>query len=197
MANLNLPYTFVGGTAAKAQEVNANFSQVKAYVEDIASKLEDAATDILELQSGKADLQGNVNYTFNVATPTASGHAVNKGYLDSQLEPYRYLIIGFKATKTGNQTLTVGPGGCYDSSYINPIVNNSNQSLRTDLVTDANGTYNIYVIATVSNSQVSGIVLTTGSDSPTIDVTGRIYRKIGTLTTDASNYIDTITQEVI
>jgi hypothetical protein len=37
MATLNIPNTFVNGTAAVATEVNANFTEVKTFVESIAA----------------------------------------------------------------------------------------------------------------------------------------------------------------
>ena len=134
---------------------------------------------------------------FDVADPTSSSNAVSKGYLDNQLLPFRYMIVGLNLTKTGNQTLTVGVGGCYDNTYTNAIANNTNVSLVTTDITSASSTYNIYILARVSSPTDTSLVLTTGNNQPSLVEDDTIYRKIGTLTTDALNDIDTLTKESI
>lgn len=192
-----LPYSFTGGTAAKAQEVNADFQQVKRFVDNLETNQNEILDSVNELEIGKADVNGSTEQVFNVATPTSDNNAVNKAYLDAQLLPFRYIIVGLSLSKTGNQQLTMGVGGCYDSNYINPIANNTNISLVTEDYTSASGTYNIYIVARVSSPTSTSITLTTGNNAPSLTYDDTIYRKVGTLTTDSSNYIDTITKEEI
>lgn len=64
MTNFLIPYTFIPGTKAKAEEVNANFSAVKDELET------------------KAVLNGDEGETFLVAEAVLDAHAVNKSQLD-------------------------------------------------------------------------------------------------------------------
>ena len=191
-----LPYVFTGGTAAKAQEVNANFQQTKRFVEQLETTQETLMDSVAGLETDKADINGSSEQVFNVADPTTSSNAVNKSYLDNQLLPFRYIIVGLNLSKTGNQLFTVGVGGCYDNNYINPIANNSNLSMDISGVTSASSTYNIYILAETTSPTNTSLVLTTGSNQPSVGVDD-IYRKIGTLTTDSNNYVDTLTKEEI
>lgn len=191
-----IPYVFTGGQSAKAQEVNANFQQVKRFVENLEDTQEDIQNTVEGLQSDKANINGSSQEQFDVADPTSSSNAVNKSYLDNQLLPFRYIIVGLNLSKTGNQLFTVGVGGCYDNNYINPIANNSNLSMDISDVTSASSTYNIYILAETTSPTNTSLVLTTGSNQPSISVDD-IYRKIGTLTTDSDNYVDTLTKEEI
>lgn len=192
-----IPYVFTGGQSAKAQEVNANFQQVKKFVENLEDTQENIQNTVEGLQSDKANLNGSSQEQFDVADPTSSSNAVSKGYLDNQLLPFRYMIVGLNLTKTGNQTFTVGVGGCYDNTYVNAIANNTNVSLVTTDITSASSTYNIYILARVSSPTDTSLVLTTGNNQPSLVEDDTIYRKIGTLTTDALNDIDTLTKESI
>lgn len=191
-----LPYVFTGGTAAKAQEVNANFQQTKRFVEELETTQETLMDSVAGLETDKADVNGSSEQVFNVADPTSSSNAVNKSYLDNQLLPFRYIIVGLNLSKTSNQLFTVGVGGCYDNNYINPIANNSNLSMDTSGVTSASSTYNIYILAETTSPTNTSLVLTTGSNQPSVG-TDDVYRKIGTLTTDSNNYVDTLTKEEI
>lgn len=192
-----IPYTFTGGQSAKAQEVNANFQQVKKFVENLEDTQEEIQQAVSGMETDKANLNGSSQEVFNVADPTNSTHAVSKAFLDNQLLPFRYMIVGLNLIKAGNQTLTVSVGGCYDSNYTNPIANNTNVSLVTTDITSASTTYNIYILARVSSPTATSLVLTVGGNEPVLVETDTIYRKIGTLTTDALNNIDTLTKESV
>lgn len=66
MTNFLIPYTFVPGTKAKAEEVNSNFSAIKD-----------------ELNT-KAEINGDDRENFLVADATEAFHAVNKSQFDSK-----------------------------------------------------------------------------------------------------------------
>ena len=194
--SLILPYIFTGGTSAKAQEVNANFQQVKRFVDKLEEQQSNYSELIADLQNNKAELNGSSSNVFNVASPTGDNNAVNKAYLDQQMSIFKPVIIGLKVTKIGNQSFTIGIGSCFDSNYLHPIINRVVYSSYS-YPFDASTTYNIYVTARVSDSMDFNCVFTTGANTPTLIYEDTIYRKIGTLTTDASAYIDTITQETL
>ena len=191
-----LPYIFTGGTAAKGQEVNANFQQVKKFVEYLDGERDDIQATVDRLDVEKANVNGSESQKFKVADPTEAMDAVNKEYLENQLLPFRYIIVGLNLSKTGDTVFTVGVGGCYDNNYTNPIANNSNLSKDIDGITSASTTYNIYILAKTTSATNTSIVLTTGSNQPSIGAND-IYRKIGTLTTDSSNHVGTLTKEDI
>lgn len=66
MSNFTVPYTFVGGTKARAEEMNANFLAVKNELNTKVDK--------------------NTNGSVVVGTATESTHAVNKGQLEGILD---------------------------------------------------------------------------------------------------------------
>jgi len=188
--SLILPYTFTGGTSAKAQEVNANFQQVKKFVDKLESDAETMAQNIEDLIANKANLNGARAQTFEVANPTSSYQAVNKQYLEAQLAVFATVINGLKMTITGNTTFNIAPGGCFDSTYLHPMV------LRTNLAVDVSDknpstVYKIFVIASTDNSTIARAEVTTGT--PSISST-TIYRQLGTVTLDSSGNITAITQ---
>jgi hypothetical protein len=138
--------TFIPGTKAKADEVNANFTALKDAV------------------NSKASLTGDNTRTFNVADATSNTNAVSKSQLDTQVAN---LITEIKKTyipfcaKSGNVTngqgdlftysgLTVTPkiGGAYANLVISDY-----KGLQTTITSAAalsmtgkvDGTYNIFI----------------------------------------------------
>jgi len=86
MTNFLIPYTFVGGTKAKAEEVNANFTAIQ---EELLTK---------------ANLNGASTNTFEVADATSTYHAINKTQMDTAVSEINTTITeNFKkcARKTG------------------------------------------------------------------------------------------------
>lgn len=194
--SLIIPYTFKGGQSAKAQEVNANFSQIAGYITDLENRYNNYGNDILELQENKANINGSPSNVFRVAQAVDGYDAVNKQYVDAQLLPVRYLLIGLDLTKTTNQAFYVSKGGCYDSNYLHPIVCSIPFGKNIiDAGAVANSTYNIFITARVSNPNVNNIILTVGDAVPTLVYNDTIYRKIGILTTDNNNNINTLVKE--
>lgn len=142
--------TFIAGTKAKAEDVNANFSALQAAVEE------------------KAALDGDSSQKFSVADGTKDEHAVNKGQLDDLSDD---LIAEINKTgtkfcaKSGNTTngagdlfsynvlsLTPKIGGTYDDLVIvdytglQTTISTSNLiTASMDLTGTAAGTYNIFI----------------------------------------------------
>lgn len=149
--------TFVPGTKAKADEVNANFSTLKDAIEE------------------KAAIDGDSSQTFAVANSTADSHAVNKSQLDylSQNLTLEIKKAGTKfCVKSGYTTdgkgdlfsysvLSVTPkiGGTYGSLVISDYEGTQTIITSTSSFSMSgkpNGTYNIFIkpdgtIYTLSN----------------------------------------------
>ena len=115
MSNFTVPNTFVGGTKARAEEVNENFNAVKDEL--------------------NAKIDKNENGAAIVGTATESNHAVNKG----QLENILTTALSTKAdtelsnlTDNGNKKLQYVPysfcDGKVDSSGEADLLNTTNTS---------------------------------------------------------------------
>ena len=72
-----IPYTFIAGTKAKANEVNGNFTSIKQFVDQLESNLATAELDINNLETNKADINGSQNEVFQVADAENNKDAVN------------------------------------------------------------------------------------------------------------------------
>lgn len=194
---LYLPYTFVGGTAAKAQEVNANFQQTKNYIEDLETTYANYGSLISNLQSGKADVNGSSSQVFRVAYPTGGTDAVNRGYLFRFAEWLQYVISGMHITIVDDDTISVGLGGCFDTTG-NYIIENKNPyttgSYGSSL--SANATYSVWVKAPTDNiiTSVTGLYLVGQNDSPGI-LPNEVIKRIGYVTTDGNAHFTSARKE--
>lgn len=139
--------TFIPGTKAKADEVNANFSSLKDAV------------------NSKASMNGDETNIFNVADATAEKHAVNKGQIDILSDNLKAEINKFGTkfcVKSGNTTngngdlfsydvyeLTAKIGGTYKNliimDYKGVQTTISSTPAKINLTGNANGEYNIFI----------------------------------------------------
>lgn len=189
MCPLIIPYRFVGGTYAKAEEVNENFTQTKQFVDILETNISEHDLEIMQLNSNKASLNGSSNEIFRVADPVNDFDAVNKQTMLSNLWVSQETIRGLEITKASNTTVTVAAGGCYDSS--DEYLLRSYESINTDdTVLNKNTTYYVYFIGNdIGNTSA---VLSTNSGSPSLPVGYTLYRNIGFVTTDDNGYIATV-----
>lgn len=137
---------FIPGTKAKAQEVNANFTAVKAALAE------------------KAAMTGDGTQKFNVADATADTHAVNKKQLDDLSDDLSLKIdkTGTKfCVKSGNTTsgkgdlfsysvLQITPkiGGTYANLVISDfegIQTTISSALSISMSGKSDGSYNIFI----------------------------------------------------
>lgn len=89
MSEFSIPYEFIAGTKAKAEEVNANFNAVKNELTQKASK------------------NGNATTTLSVANATLPEHAINKSQLDALSKTLETKIdskTSLFCAKSGNTT---------------------------------------------------------------------------------------------
>lgn len=189
MDELVIPYAFTGGLSAKAQEVNVNFDQIRKFGEDVVTNFTNTSIEIQKLQSGKANLNGNEAIVFNVAQAIEAHHAVPLYQLQNLILPMKYIIGGLTIEKTGNTSITVKPGACYDSTYTYPMQLDTNISEL--LASYTNKTFDVYVMGnpvTNPNKITRSSVVEEGI-MPQLQV-GEVYRKIGSFSFGADGNID-------
>lgn len=191
--SLIIPYKFKGGTSAKAQEVNANFNQVKIFCDDIETSVASNSEDVVALQNGKASKNGSNQEKFAVATPatTENYNAVNVQYINNNvMSILKYGVFGLKLTLSGNNTIVVAPGACYDSNYVTPIINTNNISCLFGLGVEPNILYHIYISWYTNNNYMTLEIYdqtTPGAQRSPTTQSNLVYRKLGQVTTVADS----------
>lgn len=189
MDELVIPYAFTGGLSAKAQEVNVNFDQIRKFGESVITNFANNSIEIQKLQSGKANLNGNEGIVFNVAQAIEDHHAVPLYQLQNLILPMKYIIGGLTIEKTGNTSIAVEPGACYDSTATYPMQLDSSKPYALSSYT--NKTFEVYVIGNpVANpNKITRIRPVIEGTMPDLQV-GEVYRKIGSFSFGANGNID-------
>lgn len=189
--SLIIPYKFKGGTSAKAQEVNANFNQVKIFCDDIETSVASNSEDVVVLQNSKASKNGSNQEKFAVATPatTENYNAVNVQYInDNIMSMLKYGVFGLRITIGGNTSLVLSQGACYDSNYVTPIINTNMLANLFGVGISANKTYDVYVCRNTSPDAISPIFLDLiESGNSRTEQSNIVYRKLGQATTVADS----------
>lgn len=182
---LDIPYTFIPGDKAKANQVNENFLAVKQSFDSNEDLLEQAQADILNLDNNKADIDGDPSQAFYVEDATENKEAVN-------LQTYKRLsantidyIQGYQLAKFDDTSVTAAPGSCYDSNRETIITSDSTLTASQSNLS-ANTTYYIYV--TYDDDTLALVIDLSNSAPSGYDV----YRQLGYVKTDGSSHINLI-----
>lgn len=185
-----IPYTFIAGTKAKANEVNGNFTSIKQFVDQLESNLATAELDINNLETNKADINGSQNEVFQVADAENNKDAVNLETLRAQTVNSLDVIRGFIPFMSNATTISCTAGNCWDSTYKQMINSYTVLSLQ-DTALAANTTYFIYVCY---DKETSGckLAFSTNSNTPTLPAGYDYFRIVGSFTTNSSRHIDTV-----
>ena len=189
---LQIPYTFIAGTKAKANEVNANFLAIKQSIDLIETNQTEQGNDIASLLAGKADLNGNQEELFRVADAEGDYDAVNKKSVEELTYNSRGLFWGLELTKIGDDTISVSPGGCYDSTYEYMIKSDITLSKQQSALGE-NATWYVYICAEEGEENV--IVFSVNGTTPEVPVGYSYYRRLGYFTTNDEGVIDEVTSE--
>lgn len=191
--SITKPYTFTAGTKARANEVNADFdtlySQVNINIADIAQN----KLDIEDLESTKAEINGNATQRFAVADAVNSTDAINKQTLKKSINNTIDFISGYTIEKDINSpedTILVNPGSCYDSTKEVVLSSEVVQS-KQNASQSASTTYYVYVIGDDSGNQID-VLISTLSVTPNLPSGYTKYRQIGNYTTDSDSNISII-----
>lgn len=185
-----IPYTFIAGTKAKANEVNGNFTSIKQFVDQLESNLATAELDINNLETNKADINGSQNEVFQVANAENNKDAVNLETLRAQTVNSLDVIRGFIPFMSNATTISCTAGNCWDSTYKQMINSYTVLSLQ-DTALAANTTYYIYVCYDKETSSCK-LAFSTNSTTPTLPAGYDYFRKVGSFTTNSSRIIDTV-----
>ena len=183
-----IPYTFIAGTKAKANEVNNNFTSIKQFVDQLESNLATAELDINNLETNKADINGSQNEVFQVADAENNKDAVNLETLKAQTVNSLDTIRGFIPFMSNATTISCTAGDCWDSTYEQMISSSTALSLQ-DTTLAASSTYYIYVCY---DKETSSCKLAFSTNSTTLPAGYDYFRIVGSFTTNSSGNIDTV-----
>lgn len=189
---INIPYTFVAGTKAKANEVNENFQTVEEFVDALETDVTSMVDTVEALETGKADLNGAADERFAMADAVGNYDGVNLRTFKDLTANTKDAVTGFVVSKQSNTSIMATAGACYDTSYTKMIKSDTSLTKQvTSLSADA--TYYIYVIMDAATEEVS-LSISTSSVTPEV-TTGVYYRRLATMTTDDDGYVDVITND--
>lgn len=186
------PYTFVAGTKAKAVEVNTNFDVLYTEANRLGTEILNIDADIQDINSSKANINGDATQRFQLASPENSYDGVNKSYLEKSIANVKDYISGFIITKDTNNSIIVSAGSCYDSTFTTIITSTGNIT-KENQNQSANKTYYVYVISDNSGYSVD-ILISEDTVNPPRPEGYSLFRSIGKYKTDEDNKIQYIYQ---
>lgn len=185
-----IPYIFIAGTKAKANEVNSNFTSIKQFVDQLESNQATNELNISNLESNKADVNGSQTEIFQVANAANNFDAVNLQSLKDQTANSLDVIRGFIPSKSNSTTISCTAGDCWDTTYEQMISSTTALSLQDTSLAN-NATYYIYVCYDKETSSCE-LTFSTNSSTPTLPAGYDYFRKIGSFTTNNSGDIDNV-----
>lgn len=191
---LDIPYSFIPGTKAKANEVNSNFLAVKTFVDTNEVNIATNQSDIQNLENNKADLNGNISNRFQVADPTGNYDAVNKQYFKANIANSLDYIGGFKLTKQSDTSISASAGSCWDSTYEYMITSGS--ALTKDQSNlGNNATYYVYVCADKETTN-NELVFSLSNSTPELPAGFEYFRRLGRFTTTSNGKINQVINDI-
>lgn len=185
---------FIPGTKAEAGEVNYNFNTVKSFVDGLEVNLTDVTNDIAQLETSKANTNGDYRVRFSVADPLNNYDAVNLQSFNKRIGNSINVIYGLGITKVGDNTIMVSAGTCYDST-LDVIMELSEEVSKTNSTQGANTTYYVYLIAKEDGS--TDVLIVQNATNPPLPSEYVYYRLIGSYTTNEDNVIVSVTNTQI
>lgn len=188
----NIPYTFTPGTKAKANEVNADFQAVKAFVDDLEVISNNNTTNITNLQNNKADLNGNISEIFNVADPVTAYNAVNLQTFNKYTSNTKAWISGFELSIYDVHTVYASAGSAWDSTYEHVLMSDT-ALMVTQTNLGNNATYYIYVVG--NDDDEVQLIFDLSDTNPNLPVGYTYFRRLGNVTTNGSGEIVSVSSE--
>lgn len=189
----DIPYTFIAGQKAKANEVNANFLGVKQFVDILEQQGATNELDIATLESNKASINGNSGYRFQVADAINSMDAVNLNTFNDLTANSKYYIGGFDLSRQSNTSIRATAGSCYDSTMEEMITSTTTLTLNTSSAGD-NVTRYIFVVWN-EDTLTAQLAMSISSSTPPMPAGYTHFRRLGQFTTNSDGNILTVSKD--
>lgn len=182
---IEIPYTFIAGTKAKASEVNANFEAMKNFVDTLEVNSAELEADITLLQTNKADLNGSTSEIFRMADAIGQYDGINLRTLNKLTSNSKAVINGFRVSKQSNTAINATAGSCYDSNLAE-LIQSSTSLTKDQPGMSANAKYYVYVTADRESGECE-LAISLSDATPGSGY--ELYRRLATISTDANGYI--------
>lgn len=183
--NLILRWKFVGGTNAKAQEVNENFEDVANVVNNNVSNIASLQTQIQDINTNKANINGSSTNKFQVAAGSDLLDAINLQQFKQMMAIAFPLIRGVKLSLSG-QDIQISKGMAYDNTLT--YLMNIQSYVLSPTSPVSNSTYYIYVDTLPTTLNQVNFTYTQNDLGPSVP-SSNIWRQIGYFNTDNSGNI--------
>lgn len=190
---VEIPYTFIAGTKAKAKEVNDNFNALAIFVDQL--ELSNAELEVLvnQISATKADLNGDAGNRFQVADAIGNYDAINKHTFTNLTQNTKDTVSGFVISKQGNTSVNCTPGACWDSTYT-AMISSSTSLVKDQSNLSANATYYVYVTSDKETGNCE-LVISLSNAEPELPTGYEYFRRLGYIKTDDNGYIDLVVSE--
>lgn len=188
---IEIPYTFVAGTKAKAKEVNDNFNSITMFVDQLEVSNAELEALVNQISATKAELNGDSNNRFQVADALSNYDAINKHTLTNLTANSRDCISGFIIARQSNTSVNCTPGACWDSTYT-AMISSTTSLIKDQSNLQANGKYYVYVTSDKETGNCE-LVISLSNATPELPTGFEYFRQLGYFTTDDNGYIATVT----
>ena len=190
---IEIPYTFVAGTKAKASEVNANFEAIASFVDALENNSAEIESMIETLQTSKADVNGSTSNLFRMKDAVSDYDGVNLRTLKRLTANSKGAVYGLRVTKQSNISVNATAGACWDSTYTD-VIESPTSLVAEQSNLSANATYYVYITSDKESGECQ-LVISLSNATPTLPTGYEYYRRLAKMTTNGSGHIDTITND--
>lgn len=187
---VEIPYTFVAGTKAKAREVNEDFQALATFVDTLEVSNAELESLVNQISTTKANINGDNTERFQMADAVGNYDGVNLRTFNSLTDNTKDVIRGFVIAKQSNTAVNCTPGSCWDSTY-KEMISSSTSLVKDQSNLSANGKYYVYVTSDKETKQCE-LVISLSNATPELPSGYEYFRQLGYFTTDKDGYIDII-----
>lgn len=187
---IEIPYSFIAGTKAKASEVNADFDAIASFVDALEVSTAEIEALAESLQSSKANKNGDLTEIFKMANATTDYDGVNLRTLKNLTNNSMDIIRGFVLSKQSNISVNATAGSCWDSTYVEMIISNTSLIAEQSNLSP-NSTYYVYVVSDKETGDCQ-LVISLSNATPDLPIGYEYFRQLGKIYTDANGYISRV-----